>query len=106
MASTPMKLVSITIKSDRPSTARCSEMPKRGIQGNCHSAAQTGRPGFAKLKSPLNQMAPESNRQALMDSRATQRTNCPPRRSICQQSKPPIKGINKIQSKVTISALS
>ena len=105
MASTPMKLVSITIRRDKPSTARCNEMPKRGIQGCCHSAAQTGRPGLAREKSPPSQMAPESTRQALMESRATQRTNCPPSRSICQQSKPPIKGINKIQSKVTISAL-
>jgi len=50
-------------------------------------------------------MALESTRQALMEARATQRTNCPPSRSICQQSKPPMKGISKIQSKVTISAL-
>ena len=114
MASTPIKQVRITIKSDRPSTARCKEMPKRGIHGRRHSAAQAeaapetpalSRPVVAREKSPLSQMAQESSRLALMESRATQRTNCPPRRSICQQSKPPIKGISKIQSKVTVSAL-
>jgi len=66
MASTPMKLVRITIRSDSPSTARCREMPKRGIQGCCHSAAQTGRPGLARVKSqplhlPAEQAADEGN---------------------------------------------
>ena len=104
MASTPMEAGEHHHQERQAVHRQMHRDAETGIQGVA-TGGPDGQAGLAEAKSPPSQMALESTRQALMEARATQRTNWPPSRSICQQSKPPMKGINKIQSKVTISAL-
>ena len=90
----------ITIRSDSPSTARCREMPKRGSRVAATRCPDWGGWGWrGEVTTEPDGAGREHQTGAHGGRRATQRTNCLPSCSICQQSKPPMKGISKIQSK-------
>ena len=77
-------------------------MPRRSIHCTWNSWAQSGSaPGAgARLKSPLaHNHKPKPNSRTMV-SRAIQRGKVLPKRSNCQHSRPPIKGIRISQGRI------